>query len=58
MKEKISYERLLEIATKMHLYIFLNTDNEQKVYDELGLTNEESKILGYTGQYFIKESDK
>lgn len=54
MKEKISYERLLEIATKMHLYIFLNTDNEQKVYDELGLTNEENKILGYSGAYFIK----
>lgn len=42
----IEYERLLEIAKKMHLWIFLNTSNEFKVYDELGLTDEENMILG------------
>ena len=54
---EISYERLLELAMKMHLYIFLHTDDEQKVYDELGLTSEENIALGYSGQFKIKGSD-
>jgi hypothetical protein len=51
----IEYDRLLQIARKMHLYIFLNTGDEQKVYDELGITDEENIILGYSGQFKIKE---
>lgn len=47
-------ERLLQIARKMHLYIFLHCQNEQEVYDELGLTEEENKILGYSGEIKIK----
>lgn len=47
-------ERLLQIARKMHLWIFLHSDNEQKIYDELGLTEEENKILGYSGQIKLK----
>jgi hypothetical protein len=43
-------ERLLQIARKMHLYIFLHCQNEQEVYDELGLTEEENRILGYSGE--------
>jgi hypothetical protein len=47
-------ERLLQIARKMHLYIFLHSQNEQEVYDELGLTEEENRILGYSGEIKIK----
>lgn len=50
-------ERLLQIARKMHLYIFLHCQNEQEVYDELGLTEEENRILGYSGEIKIKGED-
>lgn len=49
--EKIPYERLLKIARKMHLWIFLHTFDEQETYDELGLTPEENAILGYSGKF-------
>lgn len=55
---KIPYDRLLEIAKSMHLWIFLHSDDEQKVYDELKLTNEENAILGYGGQYKFELGDK
>jgi hypothetical protein len=48
-------ERLKEIAHKMHLWIFLHSGDEQKVYDELGLTDEENAMLGYSGQFRIGE---
>lgn len=48
-------ERLKKIAHKMHLWIFLHTGDEQKVYDELGLTDEENAMLGYSGQFRIGE---
>lgn len=54
MKTNEENERLLHIAKKMHTYIFLNTDNEQEVYDKLGLTEEENIMLGYSGQIIIK----
>lgn len=63
-KDKIINEQALEIARlkkiahKMHLYIFLHSDNEQEIYDELGLTDEENAILGYIGQFEIKLGDK
>lgn len=62
LKEKnkelqVRYERLLEIARKMHLYIFLHSDNEQEIYDELGLTEEENIVLGYSGQIILKGSE-
>ena len=50
----IEYERLLQIARKMHLYIFLHSGDEQEVYDELGLTDEENTILGYSGQIILE----
>jgi len=50
---EIPYERLLELARKMHLYIFLNSGDEQSIYDELGLTDGENTILGYGGQFKI-----
>lgn len=58
-KRMIEYERLLQIARKMHLWIFLHSEDEQKVYDELGLTDKENKMLGYSGQFRlgIKENE-
>lgn len=53
----IEYERLLMLAKKMHLWIFLHSNDEQQVYDELGLTPEENEILGYSGKIEIG-SDK
>lgn len=50
-------ERLRGIAHKMHLWIFLNSGDEQKVYDELGLTDEENTMLGYSGQIRIGGGD-
>ena len=55
---KIEYDRLLQIARKMHLWIFLNTADEQKTYDELGLTEEENALLRYSGQIILDDIDK
>lgn len=58
---KIEYERLLEIAKEMHLWIFLNSGDDYEVYKELGLTDEENLILGSGIEqdgnvYFMKEN--
>ena len=50
-------DRLLNIAKKMHTWIFLHTGNEKEVYDELGLTDEENALLGYGGQYIFKKKE-
>ena len=47
-------KRLLHIARKMHLWIFLHSGDEQKIYDEIGLTDDENKILGYSGQFTLE----
>ena len=44
------YEHLLKIARKMHTWIFLNTGDEQAVYDEIGLSDEDNMLLGYGGK--------
>lgn len=44
-------EELLKAAKAMHTWIFLNTGDEQAVYDECGLTDEMNAALGYCGQY-------
>ena len=49
----MDYERLLEIARKMHCWIFLHTFDEDEVYGELGLTPEENTILGSAGKMEI-----
>jgi hypothetical protein len=51
IEDKPSYERLHLIALKMHNWIFLNSGDEQAVYDELSLTDEENAFLGYGGQF-------
>ena len=55
--KKIEYDRLLEIAAKMHCWIFLHSFDEQEVYDELGLTDEENAILGYGGSFELREEN-
>lgn len=56
----IPYERLLYIANQMHLYIFIHTGDEQQAYDEIGLTERENQILGYSGEFKFqsKENDE
>ncbi len=51
------YERLLQIAKKMHTWIFLHSGDEQAVYDELGLTDEENAMLGYSGQLILGDKE-
>lgn len=50
---KAQYEELLRAAKKMHTWIFLNTGDEQKAYDECGLTDEMNAALGYGGRFEI-----
>ena len=46
-KYGLTYERLFEIAFKLHLQIFHLTSDEQAVYDEIGLTKDENALFGY-----------
>lgn len=52
----ISYGRLLEIAQKMHGWIFLNVGDEYEVYDQLGLSDEENVELGSLGSFELVET--
>lgn len=54
---RIRYERLLKLAKEMHTWIFLNTGNEQEVYDKLGITEEENYVFGYGGKIKIPISE-
>lgn len=53
----ISYERLLELALKMHCWIFLHCVDEEKVYDQLGITEEENYVFGYGGKIEMRISE-
>lgn len=48
--EKERYDHVLELARKMHTWIFSNTYDEQAAYDEMGLTDEDNALLGYGGR--------
>ena len=50
-------EELMKAAKAMHTWIFLNTGDEQKAYDECGLSDEMNAALGYGGQ-FVAELPK
>lgn len=50
----MEYDRLLEIARAMHCWIFLHSIDEDEVYKELGITQEENAILGSAGRIEIK----
>lgn len=54
----MEYERLLEIARKIHCWIFLHTFDEDEVYEELGLIPDGSAILGSVGKIEIEVSAK
>lgn len=54
VEKKIEYDRLLHLTKKMHLWIFLHTGDEESVYKELGITDEEDVILGYSGKMIMK----
>lgn len=45
-QEHISYERLLTIARKMHLWIFLHSGDDNYEYEKMGITDAENAILG------------
>lgn len=47
-------EELLKAARAMHLWIFLNTGDEQKAYDECGLSDEMNAALGYGGKMVFR----
>lgn len=53
----IPYERLLKIAKNMHFWIWDHSFDEQEVYDQLGLTEEENYILGYGGSFKVVVHD-
>jgi len=52
--QALEIARLKKIARKMHLWIFLHTEDEKKVYNELELTDEDNEMLGYSGQFIMK----
>lgn len=47
-------EALFKAAKKMHTWIFLHTWDEQKAYEECGLTDEMNAALGYGGSFEIE----
>ena len=49
-----SYEDLLKAAKAMHTWIFLNSFDEQKAYDECHLSDEMNIALGYGGQFELR----
>lgn len=51
---KAQYEELLHAAKKMHTWIFLHSGDEQKAYDECGLSDEMNAALGYGGQFELR----
>jgi len=54
-KEHISYERLLNIARKMHLWIFLHSGDDNYEYEKMGITDVENAILGSI--YVVKDEE-
>ena len=53
VEAKTVIDELLKAGKKMHTWIFLNSFDEQKAYDECGLTDEQNAMLGYGGQYVL-----
>ena len=47
-------DHLLEVAEKMHEWIFLHSADEKEVYRRCGLTDEDDARLGYGGQFVIE----
>ena len=47
------YDHLFHLAKAMHTWIFLNTFDEQAVYDKLGFTDEDNALLGSIGRPMV-----
>lgn len=56
IKTVLPYERLLKLATKMHLYIFLHSGDEEEIYKELEMSQFENEILGSI--YITKDGEE
>ena len=54
LKAADAIDELLKIAKAMHTWIFLNSVDEQKAYEECGLTDEINFALGYGGKAVVK----
>ena len=52
------YDHLLHLAKAMHTWIFLNTFDEQAVYDKLGFTDEDNALLGSIGKPVVIKTVK
>lgn len=52
------YNELLKAARKMHLWIFLNVGDEEKAYEECGLSEEMNKKLGYHAFQCLKKTGR
>lgn len=46
-KYGLTYDRLFELAYKMHLELFNLIGNEKEIYNKIGLTDDENELLGY-----------
>lgn len=53
-----NYDELLNVAKAMHTWIFLNSIDEKKVYDEIGISDDMNAFLGYEGSFNIITADK
>lgn len=51
-------DHLLEIAEKMHEWIFLHSADEGEAYRKCGLTPEDNARLGYGGQLVVEVKPK
>lgn len=54
LRSAAAIEELLRIGAKMHTWIFLHTTDEQAAYDEIGLTEEQNALFGYSGQMILE----
>lgn len=56
--EKEKYNKLLRAARRMHEWIFLNSVDEAKAYQECGLTDDDNALLGYIGKMKLEVTEE
>ena len=56
--EKEKYDKLLRAARRMHEWIFLNSVDEAKAYQECGLTDDDNALLGYIGKMKLEVTEE
>lgn len=57
-KSADAIEELYKAARNMHLWIFLNSSDEQASYKECKLSDEMNEKLGYSGSYCYSVKDE